>query len=280
MTGDLGPETEDSAFSAERCRYFEGLFSPYIAGDLDLDSRRALAEHLHQCEACAERFGLAWKAEATEKAGGQLSPVGQRLRPKVGGLRRRMLWVMVAVCGFAVVMLMNQRNSGGGFGQSAIPVPSGRALLDEEVGRTIALQNRLLEVLVEPLQGQERPISHSARGEARDWFESFGRARAQGIGELVPMLHSLARVIDSRPGGNLIDRNQIVQSWREEGQAPDLVLVEVRDATRETTFCQGTWGGSPAYFFLVREKQQGDAASARVGSWTPLRLALVLLTTP
>lgn len=278
MTGDPYTEPDAQPYSPERCRYYEGLFSPYIQGQLDADTRRALAEHLHECEGCAERFGLAWRAEATEKAGGELSPVGERLKTTVGPGRRRLLWILIAACGFGVVLLLGR---GEGFGQSELPLPSPQRRVDEEIARTLALQNRLLEVLVEPLRGAELHVSHAARGEARDWFESFERAREKGVGDAARRLHSLVRTIDQSPGGGKRDREAILATWQRDG-IPHLVLVEVRDATRQTLLCRATWGVRPVYLFLVREEQPGDGEGGEIfgPGWPPMRLALALFTEP
>ncbi|PIE23337.1 MAG: hypothetical protein CSA62_08045 [Planctomycetota bacterium] len=285
MTGDPPSTSQNDPFAADHCRYFEGLFSPYIHGNLDAETRRALAEHLHECEFCAERFGLAWRAEATQAAGGQLSPVGKRLRGTMPRGRRRFLWVVI---GASLIGMLVFAGRGGGFGNSrGFELANPDKLFEEEIGRTIQVQNRLLEVLARPLESADLKPSHAARGEARDWFQAWSKARREGLSSVLPLIHSYVRLFDCRPGGEQLGSRQLVGDaekpgrWSQ-GKVPDLVLMQLRDATRDAMFCEAICDRQPAYVFLVRERPMGQkqAPADHVGSWPPLRLAMVLLTEP
>jgi hypothetical protein len=268
----MDPEAEKS-----RCQYFESLFSPYIDGTLDEVERKALAEHLHECEACAQRFGLTWR-EVTNKVAGD--PATRRLR----GVRRRSsgIWVLAIFClagvtALGAMGLLDNADSG-----SDLFHRQDRALVGEEIARIIDVQTELLKAVVEPLRGADHHISHATRGEAMDFFQ---RLQASGSRSVPPgtepawtaEFHRLFRAADPCPGGRDWDREEFLGDLAKTG-LPRMVLTRVVSGYRSVIFCEVTWGERPAFAWLVRERAEADEPPSEEPR--PFRLAFLVLSEP
>ncbi len=296
-------EAEDRV---ERCRYFENLFSPYIAGDLDGPERRALAQHLHECEACAETFRLSWQA-ATGLKGDAL-----RRRPREGGTRlpsRRALWLVTLFCLAGLFVLGSVgllEGDGRGLGEEVGERAAPRRLVDERLARLIAVQTDLLASIVEPLRGARGRVSHAARGEAMDYFEALASLRARllkaGSGSgaeegsspqargpegrpafpsLAEAFHPFFRAVDPLPGGRAWSRAEWLEEWAKQ-PLPEAVLVSVDHADRRAILCTITWGKRPALAFLLRRGME-PPEGVRPGpgeTFEPFVLAYLLFAKP
>lgn len=257
----------------DRCRYFEGLFSPYIDGGLDDAERRALADHLHECERCTQQFGLSWRRATA------------RLRPKSSEKGRRKsgsgVWILAiaSLLGVSLLGAMGflDASENGRFD------PLGRTAknaMDEELGRMLHVQTSLLEAVVDPLRGTRQTISHAARGQARDFVErleairSSERTGLELLEDFSEIIHPLLRVTDPQPGGRTWNRIEWLEEVGREG-IPAVVLVEVVSAFREVLFVRLTWGKRPAYAWLLPEVE-GEKSS----STTRFVLSFLLFAEP
>jgi len=271
---------EASRDEVHRCNYYEGLFSPYIEGDLETDQRQALADHIRDCEACSEKFGLSWRALA------QADPNPKRFKPRTN--RRssfpqvRLLWILLAASLIGLLLLSASGMLGEGAGLS--PLRRGKKsaprLVDEELARMLTLDNRLLTALVEVLQRPDQTISHTAHGEALDFVDRWNRGEELIVErELAShlLLHSLLRAVDLAPGGGEWDRKSYLYQLR--GARPKLVLISVDHVTRESLALTTAYGDRSARLILVREDFEGEelAEGQRADR---LRLAWLALTKP
>lgn len=270
---------EASRDDVHRCKYYEGLFSPYIEGELEADQRQALADHIRDCEACSEKFGLSWRALAQADPNPKRFSVKNRRR---GFPQTRLLWILLAASLIGMLLLSASGMLGEGAGLS--PLRRGKKsaprLVDEELARMLTLDNRLLTAMVEVLQRPDQTISHAARGEARDFVESWNRSEELLVDrELAShlLLHSLLRVVDLAPGGVEWDRKAFLQELRE--GRPKLVLVSVDHVTRDSLALTAAYGDRSARLILVREEFEGEVL--REGRRADrLRLAWLALTRP
>lgn len=274
----------------DRCRYFEGLFSPYIAGGLDEEERRALAEHLHACERCSQQFGLSWRRASARLS--KASTTKSTARAKSASNGSRGLWVLAIASllgvSFLGAMGLLDASEGGGLD----PLNRGqKRRMDDEIARMIHVQTTLLESVVEPMRGTRQTVSHAARGHARDFVESltalgFGAqasssaaasARDTAAAEELPtkdareeakrkiiefksVLHPLLRVRDPQPGGRNWNRAEWIEALLRDG-APPVVLVEVVSAYREVLFVRLTWGDRPAFAWLLRSEESEESSA-------------------
>lgn len=266
----MGSQSE----KADRCKYFEGLFSPYIHGELKREDRSALAEHLHECETCSEQFGLAWKAAAQEATGAPLESRFGRRRPS-----RISLWLilMASLTGILVLGWSGILRSD----RTRFPALKRRTIVDEELGRMIAVQTELLESMVDPLRGSQQTISHALRGEALDYFESLAKLRdsQEARASLEAHFHSLFRAVDPEVGGRSWDRREFLEELEKKG-IPTAVPVTILSASPRVILCSVAWGERPAFAFLVREQLPGQEESRISASVPPFRLAYLLLSRP
>ena len=255
---DLGP-------NQDRCGYFEGLFSPYIAGDLDDAERRALAEHLHDCERCTQQFGLSWRRATSRISAVKPGSETKRKRRKRGSG----LWILAIASLLGVSLLGAMGYLDAAESQHLDPFQRGaQRRMDEELGRMLHVQTALLQAVVEPLRGTQQTVSHAQRGLARDFVEALealrGKAGAskqdlrRGFEELA---HLLLRVSDPGPGGRSWTRAEFLESIEREG-LPPVVLVDVVSAFREVLFLRMTWGKRPVYAWLLRGPDSEEAAGS------------------
>ena len=262
--------------SGDRCRYFESLFSPYIAGGLDGQDRRALAEHLQGCENCAERFGQSWRkatARLTEK-----QPLTRRRRRGSTGLWLLAIVCLAGVAALGAMGLLDEGESGSGLD---IFQSKKRRRYDEEVARMIAVQTELLKAVVEPLRAGGSHISHAARGEARDFVEAIRglerskstKAAADWLARVNATLHPSFRAAEPGRGGKDWDREAFLGELHRNG-LPRVVLVEVVAAYRMVNFVRITWGDRPAFAWLLR-KEFDEGVEASEGSPSHLLAYLV-----
>ncbi len=262
MSSEKPQEADSFESSPDRCRYFEGLFSPYIDGELETGDRRALAEHLHNCESCSQKFGYTWRGLAKDPSNDSGRRFGTGKRKKKGN-QRRTLWMVMLASAVAVIYLFGNdgkfgSNSGRGFN-----IPRGRTIVDEEVARMMALNNRVIGRLVDALDVSGLHVSHAARGEARDFFEALGKADPEETRILAPFFHSLFRAVDTK-GFQRIERDvKSMLSHLNASGMPQVVLVEVKSADRNALLCSITWGKRPAYAWLVREAPQDSKAEGQ-----------------
>lgn len=250
---------EASRDDVHRCKYYEGLFSPYIEGDLIPEQRQALAEHIRDCETCSEKFGLSWRALAQADANPKrFGSTKSRRRVAPQG---RLLWILLAASLIGLLLLSASGMLGEGAGLS--PLRRGRKsapkLVDEELARMLTLDNRLLTALVEVLQRPDQVVSHAARGEALDFVGDWNQHRDLLVDrELAShvLLHSLLRAVDLAPGGLEWDRKSYLQSLRD--GRPKLVLVTVDHVTRDSLSLTAAYGERSARLILVREEFEGE----------------------
>lgn len=261
---------QDAAW--DRCGYFENLFSPYIDGSLDAPERKALAEHLHDCEGCAEQFGLTWRKVASQASAGSTPPTGRpRRRNSNTGL-----WLLALLCLSGVVVLgaMGLLDTGGGGSSLDLFQSRTRGKLQDQLAEMVSVQTDLMKALVGPLRDEEPTVTHAARGEAKDYFERLTSRRGQEEGD--PMweadLHPLFRAADPAPGGRDWSRREFVEKLNQ-GGLPPVLLVRVVSAFRDVIFCQVTWGERPAYAWLLREAPQAEREIA-------FRLGYLLFSRP
>lgn len=256
----------------DRCRYFEGPFSPYIAGGLDEEERRALAEHLHGCERCSQQFGLSWR-RATSRIADTKAKTRPKARNRSGGL-----WVLAIASLLGVSLLGAMGLLDATEGRGLDPMQRGvQRKMDDEIARMIHVQTTLLEAVVDPMRGTRQTITHAARGHAKDFVERLRRAGTaapksakmeEGLAELKALFHPLLRVRDPQPGGRNRNRAEWIEASLRDG-IPPVVLVEVVAAYREVVFARITWGDRPTLAWLLRtpddatggDKQSGTAES-------------------
>jgi hypothetical protein len=137
-----------------------------------------------------------------------------------------------------------------------------KPLIQEEIGRMMSVQTRLLEALVDPLRGTEQQVSHAERGAAMDFFEAFEKRtkawqKNKGDREgkaFEACFHPLFRAVDSGPGGRSYDRGEYLGTLYQKG-IPPVVLVQVKATTRDTLLCTLAWGKRPAYGFLLKDSK-------------------------
>ncbi len=250
----------------DRCKYFEGLFSPYISGDLDSVDRKALAQHLHECESCSENFRLSWQAATGfQNNGSRFGSRATKSRRRRGG--RPVVWLLLffSLVGLIAMALLGPFDAQGeglremaGGGKTRVKGP--KPLIQEEIGRMIAVQTRLLEALVDPLRGTEQQVSHAERGAAMDFFEALAKRtkawqqnRGPQTGKAFEScFHPLFRAVDAGPGGRSFDRGEFLGTLYQQG-IPPVVLVQVKATTRDTLLCTLAWGKRPAYGFLLKD---------------------------
>ena len=243
--------------SGDRCRYFESLFSPYIAGDLDGHDRRALADHLQGCEDCAERFGQSWR-KATARLSEKQQQTSRRGRRSSSGLWLLAIVCLAGVAALGAMGLLDEGESGSGLD---IFQAKKRRQYDEEVARMIAVQTELLKAVVEPLRGGNNHVSHAARGEARDFVEALRalerdkqkQPAADWLGRVNATLHTSFRATEPGRGGKDWDREAFLGELHANG-LPRVVLVEVVAAYRDVNFVRVTWGDRPAFAWLLRKE--------------------------
>ncbi|MEZ5990294.1 MAG: zf-HC2 domain-containing protein [Planctomycetota bacterium] len=250
----------EAAEQADRCKYFEGLFSPYMAGELASEERQALAEHIRACESCSEAFGLAWKAFARVDVDKGRFGRG-RATDRRGASQRRMLWVLCLVS-LAGLVLLSAAGWIGGQGRN--PLREGKTpvglLVDESLAEMLTLQTRLMKALSEPVIAPPERIPHAAQGEVRDFVEAWSARPEPGPARealLDRALHRMFRAVDLAPGGREWDRLEMLGEWR--AAMPRLVLVEVEHASRDTATVKLVVGDRPARAVLVREPRDGEA---------------------
>ncbi|HHI79054.1 MAG TPA: zf-HC2 domain-containing protein [Planctomycetes bacterium] len=273
----------------DRCKYFEGLFSPYIEGELDSVDRKALAQHLHECETCSENFRLSWQAATGFRNSGRRFGSS---RKKSGNRRggRPVVWLLLffSLVGLIAMAILGPFDSGGRGLREMAQGGGGREqrslgpkpLIQEEIGRMISVQTRLLEALVDPLRGTQQQVSHAQRGAAMDYFETYQKRseawKAQKNDQtgkaFESCFHPLFRAVDAGPGGRSFDRGEFLGSLYQKG-IPPVVLVQVKAATRDTLLCQLAWGKRPAFAFLLKvpDSQPGHLR---------YRLAYLMLSKP
>lgn len=248
--------------NADRCRYYEGLFSPYIAGGLEDDERRALAEHLHECEHCSQQFGLSWR-QAAAKFRSAKSPEKKRGRRSGNGLWILAIASLVGVSLLGAIGLLDASE-----GQRFDPFGrSNKMAMEEELGRMLHVQTTLLEAVVDPLRGTRQTISHAARGQVRDFVDRINalqeaptpQAQLEGF---TAMMHPLVRVTDPQPGGRSWNRVEWLESVARDGVEP-VVLVEVVSAYRDVLFVRMTWGDRPVFVWLLPEVESEDSNEVR-----------------
>ncbi len=270
----------------DRCKYFEGLFSPYISGDLDSVDRKALAQHLHECEPCSENFRLSWQAATGfHQNGNRFGSGRKKSRRRRAG--RPVVWLLLffSLVGLIAMAILGPFDSRGGnlrdiAGGGEKRVVGPKPLIQEEIGRMIAVQTRLLEALVDPLRGTEQQVSHAERGAALDFFEAFERRTKAWQKNKNPVtgkafescFHPLFRAVDTGPGGRSYDSAEFLGTLYQKG-IPPVVLVQVKATTRDTLLCTLAWGKRPAYGFLLKDPK------AQKGQ-LQYRLAYLMLSKP
>jgi len=271
---------EASRDDVDRCKYFEGLFSPYIEGGLDTEQRQALAEHIKDCESCSEKFGMSWRALA--QADTNPKRFGSARRRSRSFPQARLLWFLLAASLIGLLMLSASGLLGEGAGLS--PLRRGKKsaprLVDEELARMLTLDNRLLTAMVEVLQRPGQTISHAARGEARDFVDAWNLEQELLVDrELASnrLLHSLFRAVDLAPGGAQWDRQAWIQELRK--GRPKLVLISVDHFTRDSLALTAALGDRAARLILVREEVEGEEL-AKGQRADALRLAWLALEKP
>ncbi len=271
---------EASRDEVHRCKYYEGLFSPYIEGDLEPQQRQALAEHIKDCETCSEKFGMSWRALA--QADSNPKRFGARAKRKRSLPQSRLLWILLGASLIGLLLLSASGLLGEGAGLS--PLRRGRKsaprLVDEEIARMLTLDNRLLTAMVEILQRPDQTISHAARGEAKDFVDRWNLQQDLLVDrELAShlLLHSLLRAVDLAPGGLEWDRKSYLQKLRE--GRPKLVLISVDNVTRDSLALTAAYGERAARLILVREEFTGEELSDGQRA-DRLRLAWIALTKP
>ncbi|MCA8969929.1 MAG: zf-HC2 domain-containing protein [Planctomycetes bacterium] len=243
----------------DRCRYFEGLFSPYIAGGLDEVERHALAEHLHACEVCSQQFGISWRRATASIAKERPQPTRTRSRSRAG------LWLLVVSTLVGVTVLGAMGLLDAAEGKRFDPLGRGQQrAMDEELGRMLHVQTALLEAVVEPLRGARQTVSHAARGAAQDFVERVEAIRNESkpvlevLAKLDAEFHPLLRVTDPAPGGRSWNRMEWLEAVGREGMSP-VILVEVVAAYRDVIFARITWGKRPAFAWLLPIEDAGAA---------------------
>lgn len=246
----------------DRCRYFEGLFSPYIAGGLDDEERRALADHLHECERCSQQFGLSWRrATSSFKS----APREKKKRRSSGSG----LWILAIASLLGVSLLGALGFLDAAEGKRFDPLGrSAKRAMDEEIGRMLHVQTALLEAIVDPLRGTRQTISHAAKGQARDFVDGIEKIRSsdrkglEALEDFAKLVHPLLRVTDPQPGGRSWNRIEWLEAVGRE-DLPAVVLVEVVSAFREVVFVRLTWGDRPAYAWLLPEPEASESSTTR-----------------
>lgn len=247
----------------DRCRYYEGLFSPYIAGGLDERERHALANHLHGCEPCSERFGASWRQATARFSLPSLKSKAATTKSRAG------LWILIASTLLGVLVLGAMGFLDASEGKRFDPLGRQQSqAMEEELGRMLHVHTALLEAVVEPLRGARQVIPHAARGQARDFVE-----RLEGIRKSEDVLltkleridrefHPLLRVSDPTPGGRTWNRMEWLEALGRDG-LPATVLVEVVAAYRDVIFARVTWGPRPAFAWLLPIEDADPKAERR-----------------
>lgn len=245
-----------AGLDADRCRYFKGLFSPYITGRLEPPEGRALAEHLQHCEVCSGEFGRVWR-EAATAAAGRIPFERRRRRPLPGGLG---IWLLLigSFLGILVLGVIGLLDRSKGLPGGPLVGVGVRSVDTNEISRVLDVQATLMKAILAPLLEAEHPVGEADRAAAAAFFASL-TAPAGGRAGVEPAwyerFHRLFRAFDLAPGARDWDRTDFLRRLSAQG-LPPVVLVSVRSALERVLVCQVAWGERAAIAWLLDEERR------------------------
>lgn len=251
-----GPDKE----KIDRCRYFQDLFSPYIHGELVGSDRRALAEHIRDCEHCSEKFGLSWKAIGA--AVGDLRRFGKsRVRGRPKSIRA---WVTMGLVAVALLLLWSSGMTGSRRGLADVLGERGSHGTIHSMGEIVGVLYRMLRVATDPPPGSA-VVSNASRAEMRGFFRDLVEAgKTKDIREIEWLFHGQFRAVDNRGDGRDWSRDEFLIEINERG-LPNLLPVSVHNASRNAIYLSLAWGDRAANAILLRKESDDPHGTERNG---------------